>query len=219
MRPELSISCCADPIGVAAKLIAHNEDAVRRVNASLRSQHGDSSLGVLSFSHFLPCRQALPDWMEPYAESSRLSNGGSVPPLSRTCAPSARSLTHPAYGTLSLHRDVEHFDPKWINHAAAGKAVKFSKVAGSDLLDKQLRKITEGAACSHQLHAFGHSHRPKDFMRDGVRYIHHPVAYAEERNRRRVSPLPCLKLVWGNDGPQPAPTVLRYWEEYGGTVD
>ena len=34
--------------------------------ASLREGKGRS---VLSFSHFLPCRQALPDWMEPEVDS------------------------------------------------------------------------------------------------------------------------------------------------------
>lgn len=182
------------PSGVAARLVARNEPAVRRVNGALRHAAeaearadppagggaGGGAVGVLSFSHFLPCRAALPDWMDPAAQA---------------------------------------FDPAWLSHSAKGKAVKFSKVAGTELLDAQLRSITAGAPCAAHVHAFGHSHRPKDFTRDGVRYVHHPVAYGEERRHKRVPPLPCLKLLWSERGPEPAAQILRYWEEVGGSVD
>ena len=167
------------PSGVAQRLLAANEPLVRDVHAALCAGRG---AGVLSFSHFLPCRQTLPDWMDPHADA---------------------------------------FDPSWLGHAAAGKAAKFSRVAGSAQLDRQLRALTaglpEGRTVKH-VHAFGHSHRPKDFELRGVRYVHHPVAYGEERRTRRVPPTPCFKLIWDASGPVPSERILRFWEEHGGSV-
>lgn len=151
------------------------------MRAALRDGRGE---GVLSLSHFVPCRQALPDWMDPHAHA---------------------------------------FDPAWLNHAAAGKAVKFSRVAGSAALDRQLRALTADAPPREppmpHVHVFGHSHRPKDFALGGVRYVHHPVAYEEERRHKRV-PMPCMKLLWDASGPVPSEQgqVLRYWEQFGGSV-
>lgn len=50
------------PAGVACKLAERNEPSVREVNEALCGAVGDA---VLSFSHFLPREQTLPDWLDP----------------------------------------------------------------------------------------------------------------------------------------------------------
>jgi hypothetical protein len=71
--------------------------------------------------------------------------------------------------------------------------------------------------CRHT-HAFGHSHRPKDFTLDGVRYVSHPLGYSKERANVLTPAEPHLKLMWDVHGPAPAPPkpLVRYWEENGG---
>lgn len=70
----------------------------------------------------------------------------------------------------------------------------------------------------HHLHAFGHSHRPKDFTLDGVRYLSHPLGYSKERDKQLTPALPHLRLIWDVDGPTlpPPKPLIRYWEENGG---
>lgn len=81
---------------------------------------------------------------------------------------SVLSFSHflPTVRTLPDWMDptADHFDPQWLNHAGVGNAMRFARVAGSELIDAQLRKITAGVPVHHHMHAFGHSHRPKDFV-------------------------------------------------------
>lgn len=51
----------------------------------------------------------------------------------------------------------------------------FSRVAGTSLLDDQIR--TWGA----HLHVYGHQHRNRDRVLDGVRYVSHCLGYRRER--------------------------------------
>jgi hypothetical protein len=145
--------------------------------------------------------------------------------------------------THRLEPSASHFHADWLSHAAGSTAVKFSKVAGSRLIDQQLRRLAAGAlwpaedaarpaegmqagaaqaaprpmGCRHT-HAFGHSHRPKDFTLDGVRYVSHPIGYSKERANVLTPAQPHLKLVWDVHGPAPPPArpLVRYWEEHGG---
>lgn len=142
-----------------------------------------------------------------------------------------------------LEPSAAHFSADWLSHPAGSTAVKFSKVAGSRLIDQQLRRLAAGArwptqeaahpaegmkagaaqaaplpmGCRHT-HAFGHSHRPKDFTLDGVRYVSHPLGYSKERANVLTPAEPHLKLVWDVHGPAPLPDrpLVRYWEEHGG---
>ena len=95
----------------------------------------------------------------------------------------------------------------------AERAVHFSKVAGCDAIEAQLRALHAalppragaGAEPRH-VHVFGHSHRPKDVSIAGVRYVHAPLAYPQEReftpalahprDVRAKCPPPALKRVW-----------------------
>jgi len=63
----------------------------------------------------------------------------------------------------------------------------FSRVAGSSSLDDQIRAV--GA----RLHVYGHQHRNRNRLIDGVRYISHCLGYRRERSWNLVCDL--------NDGP------------------
>jgi len=171
------------PAHVAEEMAAMNVKAIEQVNAALKAGRGDS---VMSFSHFLPRKQTLPDWLDP---------------------------------------GEDEFRPEWLENSSPSTQVMFSKVAGSHIIDRQLRELTKGvpgmgkeaSVCRH-IHAFGHSHRPKDFELQGVHYVSYPLGYENERIQRVVPAEPELKLVWKASGPVPPPPrrLVRYWEMVGG---
>lgn len=63
----------------------------------------------------------------------------------------------------------------------------FSRVAGSWQIDQQLRQI------GSKLHVYGHQHRNRDLVIEGVRYISHCLGYPKERARQ--FPTSLLKQV------------------------
>lgn len=67
----------------------------------------------------------------------------------------------------------------------------FSRVAGCSNLDVQIRRL--GAVT----HVYGHQHRNRDRLVDGVRYISHCLGYPRERQRLGwFGPIESPKLVW-----------------------
>lgn len=139
----------------------------------------------------------------------------------RSHAPSAvLSLSHflPCSACLPdwLEPEVETFDASWLSHGAARKAALFAQVAGSTRIDSQVRRLTAGTALPH-VHVFGHSHRPKDFLLNGVRYVHNPVGKGAEREWGMLPP-PAFRCLWDGAGRPtacPRPPLVRYWEQRG----
>ena len=67
----------------------------------------------------------------------------------------------------------------------------FSRVAGTSLLDVQIRSLDA------RVHVYGHQHRNRDRVLDGVRYVSHCLGYRRERHRHLVCGLDeGPKLVW-----------------------
>ena len=77
--------------------------------------------------------------------------------------------------------------------ARAGRAVRFnfSRVAGSTRLEAQIR------ALGSVLHVYGHQHRNRDRVVDGLRYVSNCLGYPPERARGEIGEsCGSLKLVW-----------------------
>jgi len=124
-----------------------------------------------------------------------------------------------------LNPNQTQFNTRWVGSAWEKSAYRFSKVAGSSSLDHQLRTLSHSLRNGNpgdmrHVHVFGHSHRPKDFLLDGVRYVHNPLAKPVERERGMVPEEVYAKELWRIDAsndisehiPAPAP-IIRYWAE------
>lgn len=106
----------------------------------------------------------------------------------------------------------------WFDHGAPGTSSKFAKVAGSNGLDAQLRSLTPESG--KHIHIFGHSHRPKDFVYKGVRYVHNPLGKKSERDMYMVSPNVDFQLLWDTRlGEISGIQTMRLWEEQGGGLE
>ena len=77
--------------------------------------------------------------------------------------------------------------------ARAGRATRFnfSRVAGSSRIEAQIRVL------GSVLHVYGHQHRNRDRVIDGVRYVSNCLGYPPERARGEIGEGGgSLKLVW-----------------------
>lgn len=109
---------------------------------------------------------------------------------------------------------------EWFDHGAESVAANFAKVAGTRLLDEQLRSVTDFRRGRDHVHVFGHSHMPKDVTIDGIRYVHNPLGKQKERNMNLVSKDVGFQLLWDTrSGEVEGERVVRYWEEKGGGLD
>lgn len=149
----------------------------------------------------------------------------------------------PSLKTLPDWKDPlsDSFDRgEWLDHPVPKVSANFAKVSGSSLIDETIRSLLKDVnqmSCTkiHHLHIFGHSHRPKDFVIEGIRYIHNPLGKPKERDMKMVSSELTFQLIWdcskslpsdvpddddisysGGVGEIPGVRVIRFWEERGG---
>lgn len=74
----------------------------------------------------------------------------------------------------------------------------FSRVAGSRLIEEQVRRL------GSRLHVYGHQHRNRRRHFEGVWYVSNCLGYPEERERRSVrNPTTIVQPVWPLEAPAP----------------
>jgi len=204
----------------SSKLVQHflkqNEPRIKDIStyyqetSNNNAHDGNSNVaGLITFSHFLPNQQTLPDWKD-------LSND-------------------------------EFQRQEWLDHPVPDISAKFARVAGSTLIDEQLRSIFPHQQKEKKLkhsnsrhaysadsnfkhvHVFGHSHRPKDFTYKDIRYVHNPLGKPAEREMNMISTNAGFQLLWDTtltsssksdsetiSGEVGGEQIIRYWEEKGG---
>ncbi len=86
-------------------------------------------------------------------------------------------------------------DPLEQSFRDANPGFNFSRVAGCKGLDKQIRKIAAS------VHVYGHQHRNRDRVIDGVRYVAQCLGYPHERQSGQIVGLERgPKLLWHSEG-------------------
>ncbi|NOX37784.1 MAG: hypothetical protein GXO78_09645 [Calditrichaeota bacterium] len=76
----------------------------------------------------------------------------------------------------------ENFDPREAEKRDRYPSFNFSRVAGCWQLDEQIRLL------GSQLHVYGHQHRNRDRVIQGVRYISFCLGYPGERQNHHIHP-------------------------------
>ena len=182
------------PLGLTEFLYHENEKTIKEVrrvyNEWVDKYNPDNRHGTKS--------QNNDDRKENITNSEKTSNNN------KKSVPGLITYSHflPNQKTLPDWKEpnTETFKRKeWLDHPVPDISAKFAKVAGSILIDTQIRKIIPShmqRSLVQHLHVFGHSHRPKDFVYDDIRYIHNPLGKPAEREMNMVSQDVGFQLIW-----------------------
>ncbi len=85
-------------------------------------------------------------------------------------------------------------DPEKIRKYDRNPKFNFSRVAGSGLIERQIRELG-----SHT-HVYGHQHINRDRVLEGVRYVSHCLSYPAERKLGMAKGIEAgLKRIWNTD--------------------
>jgi hypothetical protein len=85
-------------------------------------------------------------------------------------------------------------DPEKARKYDRNPKFNFSRVAGSNLIEKQIRELNS------VIHGYGHQHINRDRFIDNIRYVSHCLGYPKERKRGMISGLDeGLKLIWDTE--------------------
>jgi len=69
----------------------------------------------------------------------------------------------------------------------------FSRIAGSKRLERQIRLL------GSKIHVYGHQHRNRDRIIDGMRYISNCLGYPKEREQGQINEFNGPKLIWDSN--------------------
>ncbi len=85
-------------------------------------------------------------------------------------------------------------DPEKIRKFDRNPQFNFSRVAGSNYIEKQIRQLNS------VVHLYGHQHINRDRVLDGVRYVAHCLGYPKERSWGMVKGIERgLKRIWDTE--------------------
>ncbi len=180
------------PMGLTELLYHENEKTIKKVQKIYNEWIDDTN---------------LPDVGETVDSKSSIGSSSSSNARSeRNTLPGLITYSHflPNQKTLPDWKEPQSdtfLRSEWLDHPVPDVSAKFAKVAGSILIDEQIRKIIPSddpmfKQSVQHLHVFGHSHRPKDFVYNDVRYIHNPLGKPAEREMNMVANDVGFQLIW-----------------------
>jgi predicted phosphodiesterase len=166
----------------------------------------------ITVSHFAPNQQCLPDWKNisdpQFNIEEWLDHGAGTMSAKFAKVAGTQQLDDQIRTLLSVLPTQRDHD----NTTTAENASHHLPPSPQNQLQNQHQP-------QHQLiHIFGHSHRPKDFVYNQIRYIHNPLGKPRERQLHMISPNVTFQYIWNSRtaGEISGPTIIRYWEQYGG---
>ena len=267
------------PVGLTEMMLERNEVCVKEIRGSYleflekesistlvstSTSTSTSTLtppGLITFTHFLPNRQTLPDWKDPSsdvflreewldhpvpdisAKFAMVAGSSLIDDQLRSIVPSdllyPRRYYQPSSSSPSLspssflrlsdgHDNDDTAANDTTTHTSLDNYSNNHAIIVQDVNDNNDDKLS---SLVRHIHVFGHSHRPKDIIRENVRYVHNPLGSPSEREMNLVSRNVGFQLIWdcrpsshqssltsltSSSGEVGGECIVRYWEEKGG---